>query len=534
MTLPIPHNEAQRLAALLDLQVLDTPTQKLYDDITELASNICDVPMALISLIDADRQWFKSRHGVNLIETPRSESICAHTIMDPQRVFVVSNAHQDPRFSELPLVTSGVIRFYAGAPITTPDGYVLGAVCVLDRRDRELLPQQRRQLQNLADLAMNLIKNDAPSRRRLHTLPESAQKEVWTIKSVLDEGRDMCSFIDPQHRFQYVNPAYETHWARPRASLIGTHVAQLVGQQLYEDVIKAGIDQALAGQEVRLNLAQDYPGVGLRRMEVRLIPARGEDDAVHGVVEQSRDITELSQQADALREHVAALDRRRAARDRFLQAVSHDLKEPVNAINNAAPLLVERLNGKLEPLEERCLGYIALAGTRMARLLEDMRLLGELEAHGLQKRNHVARTLVLQSMERLKDPIAQRQAQLDLNLIGELEVDANAFELGLRCAIEHLLRCAAAKPVHINLSLDFDNSMARLAITDRSDLRPQSFLVHQEGTCLNPKAMGTIRMPLSLAIARHIASLHGGWLQEDKTPEGWPRQTFLLPQGGQP
>ena len=143
MSFPTPQNEVQRLAALRDFQVLDTPPQKLYDDITELAANICDMPMGLISLIDADRQWFKSRHGVTLTETPRSEAICAHTIMDSKRVFVVSNAPQDPRFSDFPLVSSGVIRFYAGAPITTSDGHVLGAVCVLDSRQRELLPQQR-------------------------------------------------------------------------------------------------------------------------------------------------------------------------------------------------------------------------------------------------------------------------------------------------------------------------------------------------------------------------------------------------------
>ena len=256
MSFPTPQNEVQRLAALRDFQVLDTPPQKLYDDITELAANICDTPMGLISLIDADRQWFKSRHGVTLTETPRSEAICAHTIMDSKRVFVVSNAPQDPRFSDFPLVSSGVIRFYAGAPITTSDGHVLGAVCVLDGRQRELLPQQMRQLQNLADLAMNLIENDGPSQRKLSPIPKSAQKDVWTIKSVLDEGRDMCSFIDSQHRFQYVNPAYETHWGRPRASLIDTHVVQLVGRRVYEDVIKAGIDQALAGQEARLSLAQ--------------------------------------------------------------------------------------------------------------------------------------------------------------------------------------------------------------------------------------------------------------------------------------
>jgi len=101
MPFPVPDNEPQRLQALRDFGVLDSLPQKMFDDITALAAGICDTPMALISLVDADRQWFKSRHGTTLSETPRDESFCAHTIMDTDGVLVVSDARADPRFCAL-------------------------------------------------------------------------------------------------------------------------------------------------------------------------------------------------------------------------------------------------------------------------------------------------------------------------------------------------------------------------------------------------------------------------------------------------
>jgi len=239
-------------------------------------------------------------------------------------------------------------------------------MCVLDPQQRELSTAQRQQLQRLADLTMGLIENEAHRRRESRLILDLVRKNERIIKSVLDEGREMCAFIDGQHRFLFVNPAYEHYWTQPRESLIGMHVHELVGQRLYRDVIKAGINQALTGHDAVLTLDHAFPGTGLRHMEVRYVPARDERGRVHGVVERYRDVTELTDQADALRRHVAELDARRAVQNKYLHAISHDLKEPVNAINNAAPVLVERLAGTLPALEDRCLGYIERGGRRLA------------------------------------------------------------------------------------------------------------------------------------------------------------------------
>ena len=142
-------NEAGRLKALRQYRILDTDPEQAFDDLTLIASQICGTPIALISLVDEDRQWFKSRVGLEVEETSRSVSFCAHAIHQ-QGIFTVADALNDARFRDNPLVQGDPhIRFYAGAPITTQDGYALGTLCVVDYVPRKLTDDQNHALQAL-------------------------------------------------------------------------------------------------------------------------------------------------------------------------------------------------------------------------------------------------------------------------------------------------------------------------------------------------------------------------------------------------
>lgn len=147
---PMPHNEARRLEAVRRYEILDTPAEAEFDDLTLMAAEICETPVGLITLVDSDRQWFKSRVGLDAAETTRSISFCGHVILSDD-LFEVADARADHRFADNPLVAGGIgIRFYAGVPLVTSDGLRLGTLCVIDRVPRTLTDRQRRALTGLS------------------------------------------------------------------------------------------------------------------------------------------------------------------------------------------------------------------------------------------------------------------------------------------------------------------------------------------------------------------------------------------------
>ena len=158
----IPEHERQRLDGLRRLAILDSTAEERFDRITRMARNMFEVPISLISLVDEERQWFKSRCGLDAQETPRDVSFCGHAILG-EEIFVVEDATRDLRFADNPLVTAGNgIRFYAGAPLVTSDGFALGALCLVDAQPRQLEPFQLTALDALSRQVSQLLENPLP------------------------------------------------------------------------------------------------------------------------------------------------------------------------------------------------------------------------------------------------------------------------------------------------------------------------------------------------------------------------------------
>ncbi len=210
MQAPQPHpREAERLAALRALGILDTPPEPRFDAVTRSASRLFQVPTALISLIDAHRQWFKSRVGLDAQETPRDISFCGHAILREEGL-VIEDATQDPRFRDNPLVTGPLgLRFYAGYPLRTADGLPWGTLCLLDYRPRTFDQGQREALKDLALLAESELRVEAARR---------AERQMEAVLTALGEG---LLFLDRAGLILSCNDAAERILGHPRDQMLG-------------------------------------------------------------------------------------------------------------------------------------------------------------------------------------------------------------------------------------------------------------------------------------------------------------------------
>ncbi|SIN65733.1 PAS domain S-box protein [Chitinophaga niabensis] len=223
---PDPQHEKERLKALHKYNILDTRQEEEFDKITELASAICGMPVSLITIIDKDREWVKSRVGIEVNEIKREESICMYTIMEPQ-LFEVPDASIDPRFANIPQVKGPEhIRFYAGYPLIDKDNFALGVLCVIDRKPNKLTDTQRHSLKLLADTVVSYISD------------KRKNQELYQFEQLFKLSNDMICIAGVDGFFKKINPAFTRVLGFDEADILETPILDFVHPDDVEDVAK--------------------------------------------------------------------------------------------------------------------------------------------------------------------------------------------------------------------------------------------------------------------------------------------------------
>ncbi len=373
---PIPGNERERLHALERYHVLDTPSEANFDALTTLAASILDVPIALISLVDVDRQWFKSRYGLEGPQTARDVSFCGHVVA-AQASLVVPDAHADERFADNPLVVGDpCVRFYAGMPLRTADGFVLGTLCVIAHEPREITPKQRELLALLAGQVVELLE----LRRKTILLEAERCRAVHSereLRAIIDTAVDAIITIDRTGSIARVNSSVERMFGYAPDELIGRNVAVLMPSPDRERHDAYITNYENTGQAKVIGVGRE---VECQRKDGSTFPA---------------DLSVSEVQLGAVRCFTGILrdisERRRVDRlkDEFVSTVSHELRTPLTSIRGSLGLVSAGVTGEL-PHEAKAYVDIALANTeRLIRLINDLLDIDKLQAGLLDFRRHV-------------------------------------------------------------------------------------------------------------------------------------------------
>jgi signal transduction histidine kinase len=419
---PVPPGEEARLAALRSYCVLDTEPEPAFDRITRLGATVFGTPIVLVSLVDQNRQWFKSCYGLNSRETSRDISFCGHALQHNEPL-VIPDALEDVRFQDNPLVTGPpYIRFYAGAPLRTPAGPSIGTFCLIDVKPRPpLSPAEKSKLEDFAALVVEELELRRTARELKDTRAQLRSSEA-RFAAFMDHSPAVALMHDHEGKVVYFNRAAEQLWGVSAAEAMGKPHPALQSnptfdrQELVEVLAADGEVRQFLSQSFAFNAADSQTMYGTMSIDV---------------TEQKRLERDLRAMNEALAEQTKLAQEASRLKSEFLANMSHELRTPLNGIIGFSELLADAKAGQLSDRQARFTGNILNSSRHLLRLINDLLDLAKIEAGKMEFQPEVAdtRELTGEVLESLQPLISAKQLHLSLEANGG---DYNIYADGSR------------------------------------------------------------------------------------------------------
>ncbi len=545
-----PAQEIERLKTVLSYNMLDTPYEKEFDELTRLLSLICNAPTAIISLIDDKRQWYKSKTGITVPETPLEETFCQHTILQDELV-EISDARFDERVNKNPhVLAKDGIRFYAGMPLKAENGHNIGTVCVVDNEPKQLNPWQKEAVKLITNQAMHLFeskkKNQVLGNELEKILEEKVEKTRRQLrqkesdyKLLLDAIKITSGVVEytPDGTIKKVNQQYLNFLGYTEEELIGKSEAILLTSDkqkentaFWED-LKNGRAKSSRIKRLGKNRTPIW-------MQATYNPIKDLDQKVTGIIQIAQDISKEIEAVRAIKEAKNLAETLNIQKDNFIANVSHEIRTPIHAVLGFTNLL---LDIEKEPEKKEYLQAVNTAGDSLLFLVNDILDLSKMEAGMLQieHNNFKLRDCIHNVFAILKLKARQKnldfQCEIQKNVPEQLIGDSNRLGQILINLLGNAIKFTEKGSVKLEIKAtpkDNKTSLINFEVSDTGIGIPAEKLEHiferfaQAGNNTAQKYGGT---GLGLNISKQLIEKQNGVVSVKSIPGSGTSFTFQIP-----
>ena len=518
----LPENEEERVQVLHSYDLLDADVDPVFDNIIQIAADVCDVEISVIALIDSDRQFFLARNNMKPRETPRVIAFCAHAILDPHTTFEIENATKDPRFKDNPLVTGEVgVRFYAAHPLTTQDGFALGGLCLIGKKPKKLNKFQRNTIRNLAKIIMTLFdarKAELEIINRREKTEEALSESEERFRALVDNLPSFVNLKDKEGHYHLIN--------RKHVEIFGFQPQDVQGKVISDFLPESQASEATLQErkvfETKTSVTEERQ-IAIKQENREFLVTKfpvldGLGDVVRiGTI--GTDITELKRTQDALMDAMEESEIANKAKSEFLATMSHDLRTPLNAIIGFAEVISHQSFGPIDDKYQEYAEDIHSSGKLLLSLVNGLLDLSAIESG---KQSLVKEKLSVTDVFAECERIIQEEAQFrGTGLETEVSKDLPPLYADRR----------ATKQILLNLlsnSVKFTPAGGKITLRAAATKQHHTLEVSDTGIGIPADKIATIADPfvkgdinphktqdstgLGLAIVKSLVDLHDGQL----------------------